>query len=65
MIKTLKRILALAGKYKGDIYTGIGCSLLESLFASADLFALLYLTVHLAEITPPVIGKALLILGLV
>ena len=64
MIKTLKRILALAGKYKGDIYTGIGCSLLESLFASADLFALLYLTVHLVNITPSVIGKALLILGI-
>lgn len=62
VIKTLKRILDLSGKYKGDIYIGIISSLLQSLFSAADIFGVLYLTMHLTCLTPQIIRNAFLIL---
>ena len=62
MIKTLKRILALSGEYRSDLYTGILCSLLQSLFAAADIFGVLYLTVNLSCLTPQTVRNAFLIL---
>lgn len=62
MIKTLKRILALSGEYRRDLYTGILCSLLQSLFAAADIFGVLYLTINLSCLTPQIVRNAFLIL---
>lgn len=67
MFQTIKRILDLSGGYKGTIKKGIVYSLLYSVFAAMDIFAVLYLTLHLENLTRSVIIKAfgILLIGLI
>ena len=62
MLKIIRRILDLSGHYKRNIQTGILCSLLYSVFATAELFAILYLTVNLKSLTGTIIFWAFIIL---
>lgn len=43
MIKTVKRILLMAGDHCHKVTAGIGISLLYSIFSAMDLFAILYI----------------------
>ena len=43
MLKTVKRILLMAGDHRYKVTAGIGISLLYSIFSAMDLFAILYI----------------------
>ena len=43
MIKTVKRILLMAGDHRHKVTAGIGISLFYSIFSALDLFAILYI----------------------
>ena len=42
MLETIKRILAMAGKYRHKITIGIIISLLHSFFSAMDLYRIMY-----------------------
>lgn len=51
MIKTVKRILLMAGDHCHKVTAGIGISLLYSIFSAMDLFAILYIAFSVDELT--------------
>ena len=66
MLETIKRILAMAGKYRHKITIGIIISLLHSFFSAMDLFAILYISFSINTLTQQKIGvaAAILLVGL-
>lgn len=66
MLETIKRILAMAGKYRHKITIGIIISLLHSFFSAMDLFAMLYISFSINTLTQQKIGvaAAILLVGL-
>lgn len=51
MLKTVKRILLMAGDHRYKVTAGIGISLLYSIFSAMDLFAILYIAFSINELT--------------
>ena len=50
MLKTVKRILLMAGDHRYKVTAGIGISLLYSIFSAMDLFAILYIAFSINEL---------------
>lgn len=67
MIKTLKRILLMAGDHCHKVTAGIGISLLYSIFSAMDLFAILYIAFSVDELTMQkiVVTVGILLVGLI
>lgn len=67
MIKTVKRILLMAGDHCHKVTAGIGISLLYSIFSAMDLFAILYIAFSVDELTMQkiVVTVGILLVGLI
>lgn len=67
MIKTVKRILLMAGDHCHKVTAGIGISLLYSIFSAMDLFAILYIAFSVDELTMQkiVVIVGILLVGLI
>lgn len=67
MIKTVKRILLMAGDHCHKVTAGIGISLLYSIFSAIDLFAILYIAFSVDELTMQkiVVTVGILLVGLI
>lgn len=67
MIKTVKRILLMAGDHCHKVTAGIGISLLYSIFSAMDLFAILYIALSVDELTMQkiVVTVGILLVGLI
>lgn len=67
MIKTVKRILLMAGDHCHKVTVGIGISLLYSIFSAMDLFAILYIAFSVDELTMQkiVVTVGILLVGLI
>lgn len=67
MIKTVKRILLMAGDHCHKVTAGIGISLLYSIFSAMDLFAILYIAFSVDELTMQkiVVTVGILLIGLI
>lgn len=67
MIKTVKRILLMAGDHCHKVTVGIGISLLYSIFSAMDLFAILYIAFSVDELTMQkiVVIVGILLVGLI
>ena len=67
MIKTVKRILLMAGDHSHKVTAGIGISLLYSIFSAMDLFAILYIAFSVDELTMQkiVVIVGILLVGLI
>lgn len=67
MIKTVKRILLMAGDHCHKVAAGIGISLLYSIFSAMDLFAILYIAFSVDELTMQkiVVTVGILLVGLI
>lgn len=67
MIKTVKRILFMAGDHCHKVTAGIGISLLYSIFSAMDLFAILYIAFSVDELTMQkiVVTVGILLVGLI
>lgn len=67
MIKTVKRILLMAGDHCHKVTAGIGISLLYSIFSAMDLFAILYIAFSVDELTVQkiVVTVGILLVGLI
>ena len=67
MIKTVKRILLMAGDHRHKVTAGIGISLLYSIFSAMDLFAILYIAFSVDELTMQkiVVTVGILLVGLI
>lgn len=67
MIKTVKRILLMAGDHCHKVTVGIGISLLYSIFSAMDLFAILYIAFSADELTMQkiVVTVGILLVGLI
>ena len=63
MLETIRRIFRLLGDRKKDVQIAILYHLIRSLFASFDIFAILYVMTHLENLTMQVVGTAAAILG--
>lgn len=67
MIKTVKRILLMAGDHCHKVTAGIGISLFYSIFSAMDLFAILYIAFSVDELTMQkiVVTVGILLVGLI
>lgn len=67
MIKTVQRILLMAGDHCHKVTVGIGISLLYSIFSAMDLFAILYIAFSVDELTMQkiVVTVGILLVGLI
>lgn len=67
MIKTVKRILLMAGDHRHKVTAGIGISLFYSIFSALDLFAILYIAFSIYNLTIQKIGVTvgILFVGLI
>lgn len=67
MIKTVKRILLMAGDHRHKVTAGIGISLFYSIFSALDLFAILYIAFSIYNLTIQKIGVTvgILLVGLI
>ncbi len=67
MIKTVKRILLMAGDHRHKVTAGIGISLFYSIFSALDLFAILYIAFSVDELTMQkiVVTVGILLVGLI
>lgn len=67
MIKTVKRILLMAGDHCHKVTAGIGISLLYSIFSAMDLFAILYIAFSVDELAMQkiVVTVGILLVGLI
>lgn len=67
MLKTVKRILLMAGDHRYKVTAGIGISLLYSIFSAMDLFAILYIAFSINELTMQKIwvSSSILLVGLI
>lgn len=67
MIKTVKRMLLMAGDHCHKVTAGIGISLLYSIFSAMDLFAILYIAFSVDELTMQkiVVTVGILLVGLI
>ena len=67
MIKTVKRILLMAGDHRHKVTAGIGISLFYSIFSALDLFAILYIAFSVDELTMQkiVVIVGILLVGLI
>ena len=67
MIKTVKRILLMAGDHCHKVTAGICISLLYSIFSAMDLFAILYIAFSVDELTMQkiVVTVGILLVGLI
>lgn len=67
MIKTVKRILLMAGDHCHKVTAGMGISLLYSIFSAMDLFAILYIAFSVDELTMQkiVVTVGILLVGLI
>ena len=67
MIKTVKRILLMAGDHCHKVTAGIGISLLYSIFSAMDLFAILYIAFFFFVLTMQkiVVIVGILLVGLI
>lgn len=67
MIKTVKRILLMAGDHCHKVTAGIGISFLYSIFSAMDLFAILYIAFSVDELTMQkiVVTVGILLVGLI
>ncbi len=63
MFKTLKRIINLSGKYKGRVYWGLVCSLLNSIFNCFSVFAFLWVLRNIDNLTMDIIWETVGILA--
>ena len=63
MLKTLKRIIKLSGKYKGRIYWGLVCSILNSVFNCCSVLAILWVLMNIDKFTMDIIWKTVAILA--
>ena len=63
MLKTLKRIIKLSGKYKGRIYWGLVCSILNSVFNCCSVLAILWVLMNIDKLTMDIIWKTVAILA--
>ena len=63
MLKTLKRIIKLSGKYKGRVYWGLFCSVLNSVFNCFSVFAFLWVLTHIDNLSMEIIWQTVEILA--
>ena len=63
MLKTLKRIIKLSGKYKNRVYWGLVCSVLNSIFNSCSVLAILWVLLHIEKLNMDVIWQTVGILA--
>ena len=64
MLETMRSIFKLLGTRKRDVQIAIVFHLIRSFFAACDLFAILYVMIHIEQLTSRTIGIAALILGI-
>lgn len=66
MIDTIKKILIILGERDKDIKKAVVYNLINSIFSSCDLFAVLYIMTHIESLTGAIIWKGLgiLLIGL-
>ena len=62
MLKIVRRILKISGKYRGNVIAGLIFSGLKSLFASVMLFAVLLIMINLEKLNMTIIIRATLII---
>ena len=67
MIDTLKKIMELLGEKRGKIKKAVVFHLIHSIFASFDLFAVLYIMIHIDNLVGKDIwiGFGILVTGVV
>lgn len=67
MIDTLKKIIELLGEKSGNIKKAVAFHLVHSIFASFDLFAVLYIMLHIENLTGKDIwiGLGILLIGII
>ena len=67
MLKTLRRIIKLSGKYKNRVYWGLICSILNSVFNSFSVFAFLWVLIHIDNLSMEIIWQTveILVAGLI
>ena len=63
MLKTLKRIIKLSGKYKGRVYWGLVCSILNSVFNCCSVLAILWVLMNINNLTMNIIWETVAILA--
>ena len=63
MLKTLRRIIKLSGKYKNRVYWGLVCSILNSVFNSFSVFAFLWVLIHIDNLSMEIIWQTVGILA--
>ena len=63
MLKTLRRIIKLSGKYKNRVYWGLVCSILNSVFNSFSVFAFLWVLIHIDNLSMEIIWQTVEILA--
>lgn len=63
MLKTLKRIIKLSGKYKGRVYWGLVYSILNSVFNCCSVLAILWVLMNINNLTMNIIWETVAILA--
>ncbi len=64
MFKTLKRIIKLSGKYKNRVYWGLVCSVLNSIFSSLSICAILWVLMNIDKLTMKTVWQTVGILAI-